>query len=860
MAALKRPDLGRYRNKRNPAETTEPFGAEQTHPSRETWHGGFVVHLHAARQRHYDLRLECGGALLSFAVPRGPSLNPVDKRLAVQTEPHPLAYLGYEGVIAEGNYGAGAMIVWDLGRVQYLERPAQAGEEAGKFDFILEGCKLRGRFALVLTRGGGTAQKHWLLLKKPDAHARSDPAQAFLDSNCHGVLSHLTVEQRGQLSTQAESWRQQALELGATAAELDTSALTPMLCARTRVGLSDPSLLYELKLDGARAVADTGPERTVLRYRSRRPATDQFPEIAAALRTLPPVRLVLDGELLVYDALGRPSFERLQRRLAARDAVEVERASLSDPAQFVLFDLLQVGELSLRSLPLVQRKALLSRLLPGRGVTWVLEHSLGDGQALFRLCEQSGLEGVVAKRVHSLYRPGPKRTGDWVKLKPRRRGQFVVVGVVAGKGSRGRYGSLELASRSEAGWVYRGRVGSGLSAESERRLEARLQPRESPAPVEGLPKPTRETRWVEPTVAVQVEFLEWTTGGRLRMPIYCDTVDSASPLQCSSAPPAVAGAGDTPQAGQASVGQAPPPSRHSPRLRLTRRDKIFWPDEAYTKGDLIDYYEQVAEWLLPYLRDRPLVLVRYPDGIRGKSFYQWSAPRGTPSWVKTIALPRSDDQREPRSAFVVDEPDALLYIANLGAIPLHILAFRSGSMSDCDFLTVDFDLGPCELSVAVRLALSLRAIVADVGLHSYVKTSGQSGLHVLVPLGTGVPFSTAKALGELLGRVLQRRHPRESTMRRGVDQRGARVYIDTGQTGRRRTIVAPYSVRAYPGASVSVPLHWEELHLALEPQRHTLKTVPLRLARMGDPMEPLLRHAPNLSVAVERLGKLVQDM
>jgi bifunctional non-homologous end joining protein LigD len=298
------------------------------------------------------------------------------------------------------------------------------------------------------------------------------------------------------------------------------------------------------------------------------------------------------------------------------------------------------------------------------------------------------------------------------------------------------------------------------------------------------------------------------------------------------------------------------PSGPATRAAITNPNKVFWEDEGFTKGDLCAYYATIAEVMLPFLHERPVVLVRYPDGIRGKHFYQWNVPVGTPDWIERIELVDDDDPSAPKKTlFLIDSADALVHIANLGCIPLHVLAARRGSLDQCDFLTVDFDLGERPFSDAVRLALDLKSILDEAGLPGYPKTSGQRGLHVLVPLGPGVSFETAKLLVELLGRLITEKNPTIATMERRVNQRGERVYVDTGQTGPSRTIVAPYSVRAHPGATVSTPISWAELHVALDTSRFTMVTVPGRVLSVGDPFAGFFQARPDLALAVATLSR-----
>jgi bifunctional non-homologous end joining protein LigD len=363
-------------------------------------------------------------------------------------------------------------------------------------------------------------------------------------------------------------------------------------------------------------------------------------------------------------------------------------------------------------------------------------------------------------------------------------------------------------------------------------------------------------------LVVKVRSHGFTESGHLRAPVYQGVREDRSPEQCTSGPKeerlddlatAMSKDGDEPTAAH--------PASNESRVHITNRDKIFWPDEGYTKGELLDYYEAIAPILLPHLKDRPVVLVRYPDGILGKSFYQWRAPDGTPSWVQTLELYDEERQKEgeTKAAFLIDSSDALLHVVNLGCIPIHVLASRKQHRHHCDFLTVDFDLGSRPFSDGIRLALGLKEITEEMGLESFPKTSGQRGLHVLIPLGSGVGFESAKLLCELLGRIVVGKFPEIATMERRIEKRGDKVYVDTGQTGRSRTIVSPYSVRAFAGARVSTPLRWSEIHLALDPAAFTIETVVQRLRSEEDPMATLLTVQPDLRSVLSQLSKWTGD-
>ncbi|HWO11386.1 MAG TPA: non-homologous end-joining DNA ligase, partial [Polyangiaceae bacterium] len=534
-------DLERYRDKRDPTRTNEPFGAERINSGRETWRGDFVVHQHGARRMHFDLRLEMAGALTSFAVPRGPSLDPADKRLAVQTEDHPIEYLDFEDVIPEGNYGAGPMIVWDIGRVQYLEQPPEVGERTGKIDFLLFGQKLRGRYALVLTGKSKDAesagQRQWLLLKKQDGYCR--PGEDLTSTQPHSVLSGLTISELANKRDIAQALEREAVALGAKPGVVDTASLVPMLCSSKPGELTEKGRIYELKLDGVRIIAHKRADSVALRYRSLRPAALNYPEVARAVRSLCLEEVVLDGEIVTFDEQGRPSFQRLAPRIQARRPADVNQARVSCAINYVVFDLLQLGPYDLRPLPLVERKRLLKKLLPGRGVIWVNDHVADDGRVLFEFCHQQRLEGVVSKLARGAYRPGPVRTPDWIKLKCAREDEFVIVGWVTGKGSRERLGALELATFDGQRWIYRGRVGSGLSDATIEDLLRQLTPLRRPDdPALGEPLPYQGERYtVQPKLVARVEYLEWTPDRRLRMAVFLGLREDIAPEACRAAPP-----------------------------------------------------------------------------------------------------------------------------------------------------------------------------------------------------------------------------------------------------------------------------------------------------------------------------------
>jgi bifunctional non-homologous end joining protein LigD len=827
--------LDPYRRKRDPGRTPEPFAA----PGRPPVAGAqrFAVHQHAARRLHWDLRLEIDGVLASWAVPRGPSVDPRERRLAVQTEDHPLEYAAYEGCIPAGNYGAGAMILWDAGRyrlVDGVEPPAALA--AGKLDLELRGHKLRGRWALVRTKGGDGRQ--WLLFKKADAAAGGpEPVEAMPAS----VLSGLTVTELRDAVRRDAELAAAARAAGAPRAALPARALAPMLAESADKPFTRPGWLFELKYDGIRLlIVRRGGGAPQLRARSGRNVTAQFPEIAVAAAHLPADEFAIDGELIALDERGAGSFERLQARLGLGNPWDVERAAATVPVQVFAFDLLAAAGHDLRALPLAARKDLLRRLVPARGVIRYADHVADAGEAFFAAAAAHDVEGIVAKRADAPYRSG-QRSRDWLKIKRPRTADLVVVGYVPGKGRRAPLGALMLAGWRDGTLVHAGNVGSGLGEDLVRMLLAALEPTRRPTPAFAVgadPLP-RGAVFVEPRLVVEVRHTEFTERGMLRQPVLARVRDDKS-VHDADRLPALSGV----------PAPAAPPARGAaaagPRFAPSNVDKTFWPAEAYTKGDLLAYYDAIWPHIAPYLRDRPVVLTRYPDGIDGKSFFQKNAPDFVPDWVPTCRI-------EDTEYFLCNERDALRYVINMGCIPLHVWSARRGSIERPDWSILDLDPKGAPRRDVIAVARRIHALLAPLDTPHFVKTSGQDGLHVLIPLGGSLTHDQSKTFAEVLARLVVADLPEIATVARPLGDRGGRVYVDFLQNGFGKTIVAPYSVRPRPGAPVSTPLAWREVTARLDPARHTIATVPERVRRRGDPMRALLDTRVDVAAVIAAL-------
>jgi bifunctional non-homologous end joining protein LigD len=839
--------LDAYRQKRDSAKTPEPFGPGPVASAPGNSAGRFVVQQHAARRMHWDLRLEIDGVLVSWAVPRGPSVDLKEKRLAVQTEDHPLEYAGFEGIIPKGNYGAGPMIVWDAGHFRTVDDSSGAdGLRAGKLDLELSGYKLLGRWALVRTKGSDG--KEWLLFKKPGGSAgTSEPVVAQPAS----VFSGLTIDELRDGARRDSELAAAAAAAGVPRRALGDAALSPMLAETADAAFSRAGWLFELKYDGIRVLIVRQAGRPVrLLARSGRDITETFPDVIATAAHLPADSYVVDGELIAPGEHGTGSFEHLQQRLGLTNRWDVARAAVEHPVQVYGFDLLAATGYDLRGMPLAARKTLLRRLLPAAGMIRYADHLDEHGTMLFEEACKHGVEGIIGKRADSLYSSG-RRSRDWLKVKVPATAELAVVGFVAGKGRRAALGALMLAWRRGGEFVYAGNVGSGLT---QALIEAllpvlRAATRSTPAFIAADP-PTRGAMFVEPRLVAEVRFTDATQRGLLRQPVFvricedkrCDEADAEPARRSASRVEASA-----PRAPMINAEHATPIREgDAARFAPVNVDKLFWPRDGYTKGDLLAYYDTVWPAIAPYLRDRPLVLTRYPDGIDGKSFFQKNAPEFIPDWIETC---RIDDT----AYFVCNESEALRYVINLGCIPLHVWSARRQSLDRPDWAILDLDPKEAPFRDVLAVACRIHALLEPLAVPHFIKTSGQDGLHVLIPLGGALTHDETKSFAEVLARLVVAELPDIATIVRPLGGRAGKVYVDFLQNGFGKTLVAPFSVRPRTGAPVSTPLLWSEVTPRLSPPRFTIETVPGRLAKQGDPMRAVLDTAADIPALLQAL-------
>ena len=875
--------LSEYTEKRSFEATPEPAPALLEGRSGPLL---FVVQQHSARRLHYDFRLECDGVLKSWAVPKGPSLDPAEKRLSVQTEDHPFDYASFEGVIPPGQYGAGEVIVWDCGVYspdedkklwfhdrKEAEREVRLGLEKGKLSFVLLGEKLKGSFALVRTKGG----KEWLLIKHKDRFV----SQTDVTRQNRSVLSSVAVE---DLKVVPAHRIPAARLVPAGEVRPMPATLAPMMAESGERAFNHADWMWEPKLDGYRVLAFIGSDGVKLRSRRGLDLAGDFPKLAAELGKYAAASMILDGEIVAFDAGGKPSFHAMQNRGPAERVV------------YYCFDLLHFAGVDLRSAPYRDRRRYLAQCLqPSALVQFV--HAQEDGVALHAAALANGFEGLVGKRKDARYEAG-KRSASWLKVKPTRSADFVIGGYTRGKGSREPLGALLVGTWEGRQLRYASHVGSGFDEASLAQVQARLQPlhRET-CPFAEAPEQNAPTSWVEPRLVAEVKFHSWTEDGHLRAPVFLRLRDDIDPKKTGRA----RSAGPSPRAhGEIDeiVRQLQTPKASfsialgAHRIKLTHLDRVYWPAEsvlqqpALTKRDLLLYLARVSPFLLPHLADRPLTMIRMPEGIRGERFYQKHWAQERPAFVEALTI-FSGHKEESHEVLLCSNLATLLWLAQSGTLEFHVWHSRAKPGPDAaskstDYATeagldasvlsypdyVVFDIDPYiysgkeapgaepELNTAAfekgkEVAFWLRELLAGMSLEAIVKTSGKTGLHVFVPIRRTLDFEAARHVSELVGRHLVRLHPKEITQEWSVPKRTGKIFMDYNMNVRGKTLNVAYSPRGEPGAPVSMPLTWEELAGA-HPLDFRITNAAERLAEQGERWRDALKGKQSLERALER--------
>ncbi len=817
---MARDNLRTYRAKRDFANSPEPPGGAG---DRNGGGSRFVIQEHHATRLHWDLRLERDGALASWAIPNGIPPDPSENRLAVHTEDHPLEYLQFEGEIPKGEYGAGTMRIWDRGTFETHKW------DENKVEITFHGERLQGRYGLFpLGRDGST--QDWMIHRMDPP---TEPGREPMPDHVVPMLARI-----GELPPDQQRWS------------------------------------FEVKWDGVRAIAYAKPGRLRLESRNLNEITASYPEVRGLLGDLGMREAVLDGEIVAFDKAGRPSFERLQRRMHVASASVIRRRMADTPVLYAIFDLLYLDGHSLMALPYAERRAALEALELS-GPAWrVPSAHAGAGRRLLEATREQGLEGVVAKRLDSRYEPG-RRTGAWIKVKNTRRQELVIAGWLPGEGRRSdRIGALLVGYFDRDDLRYAGRVGTGFTDQTLDQLAERLSPlQRDRSPFAPAPKLPRNAVYVEPSVVAEIEFIEWTQEGVLRAPSFKglrDDVDAREVVLERGAPGTPA---TTPQKARIGTKTAPKPdpdtapgpnpnpdpNRHpnpatpealfdevdrlpdgsmivltgGRRLKLSNWDKVLYPETGFTKGDLIAYYARVAPAVLPHLRDRPLTLKRYPNGVEAQFFYEKNSPSHRPDWVQTARMGDID------YTLAQDRP-TLIWLANLADIELHTSLALAPGPERPTMMVFDLDPGPpAGLLECGEVALVLRGLFEQLRLQSAAKTSGSKGLQVYVPLNTPVTYEQTKTFARRIAELLEQRMPELVVSRMTKRLRAGKVLVDWSQNDAHKTTVTVYSARARERPTVSTPVAWDEVERARSAGDPTLLTFDTeavlgRAAEQGD--------------------------
>ena len=795
--------LTEYKRKRNFKRTPEPSGAKRR--KRSARGPIFVVQKHAARNLHYDFRLEHGGVLWSWAVPKGPSLDPKVKRLAMQVEDHPLDYGDFEGVIPRGEYGGGTVLLWDTGK-WHPEGDPKEGYARGRLDFTLEGEKLRGRWHLIRTRPrGGSLRgaRTWLLFKGSDDEARRGPKADVVAESPDSVASGRSLEQVGESADRV--WRSNRRRRRPQGRDPLPDFVPPQLATLVAAPPDGDEWLHEQKLDGYRIQARIDGGEVKLLSRRGNDWSKRIPALVRALRSLSLERALLDGEVVLLRE-GLSDFQALQNALSEGSESE---------CVYCVFDCLHLDGRDLRALPLLERKQRLRDALRGADARiQYSDHMVGHGAEFFRGACELGAEGTVCKRAEAPYASGRGRT--WLKVKCTARQEFVIGGYTAPAGARKHLGALLLGVYDEGGELrYAGKVGTGFDARSLGELAARLGPLEQPrAPFADPPRGSaaRGVRWVRPELVAEVELVERTRAGRVRHAAFRGLREDKPAKQVKLEIPV------------------------SAPIELTHPDRVVFPDLELTKRGVAEYYRTVAERMLPHVAGRPLMVLRCPDGIGDDCFFQKHPSRGQPEAIHGVDIRESGGVKK---YLTVVDVEGLVGLVQMGGLEVHTWGSRAPDVEHADVLTFDLDPGPgVPWARTVAAARELRERLSARGLESFCKTTGGKGLHVVAPLAPRSGWNEVKEFSRALAEEMVADAPDQYLAFASKSERRGKIFLDWLRNTRGSTAVCAYSLRAREGAPVATPIAWSELGPRLDPARFDVRSVPARLARQRrDPWE-----------------------
>ncbi|HVT01723.1 MAG TPA: DNA ligase D, partial [Patescibacteria group bacterium] len=815
-----------YKQKRKFDKTPEPSGQTTHHKGQLK----FVIQKHDATRLHYDFRLEADGVLKSWAVPKGPSLNPSDKRLAMMVEDHPFDYRNFEGVIPEGNYGAGNVIIWDEGTYESVSDPKNSDKEIGKeikagsVKFRLFGKKLHGLWALVKLKHADE-ENAWLLIKDRDEYA----SEKDITEEDKSVKSNQTVDEIGN----TKSAKDEIAELKDGIKKGNPPEfIKPMLATLVDKPFDNDNFLFEIKWDGYRALADKRKNKVNLYSRNNISFNKDYESIVESVKKLP-FDAVLDGEIVIVDKIGRPNFQALQNYKNTKEGNLV----------YYVFDILYLNGYKTMDLPLTKRKELLAQIIPNLDNIKVSTHIENDGIKFFQASKKQNLEGIIAKKKDSTYQAGV-RSDSWLKIKSHARQEAIICGFTKPQGSRKHFGALILGIYKNGELTYIGHTGGGFDEASLLLVYEKLKKIEiSKSPFKEIPDTNAPATWVKPELICEVSFAGWTDNNHMRQPIFEGLREDKSPKDVGI---------EEEKSEKELINKGP---ATFDKVKISNPNKVFWPKEKYTKGDLFKYYDEVANLILPYLKDRPESLRRYPNGITSDGFFQKDIEYKLPSFAKKFTYHSESEARDVKY-LICNNRETLIYMINLGCIDINPWNSTTKNIENPDYIIIDLDPEEIGFEKVVDAAIEVRKLLEEIDIASYPKTSGATGMHIYIPTGAKYTYDQIKSFAEIIVNIINQRNPSYTSVLRLPEKRKGKVYLDFLQNRIGQTLAAPYSVRPKPGATVSTPLEWHEVNKKLLPTDFTIKNMMKRVDKVGDLWKPVLGEGIDIKKTLKNLEKI----
>ena len=864
-----------YRKKRTLAKTPEPRGKKiKTNAPLS-----FVVQEHAASHLHYDFRLEMDGVLKSWAIPKGPSMNPEIKRLAIMVEDHPYDYRKFEGIIPKGNYGAGTVITWDEGSYEPAEENDNQKKQqeknllhqlhSGKIKFVLHGKKLRGEFALVKANARG--ENAWLLMKLNDKYASSTD----ITKQNKSVRSNKTIEELSEKNknpTGKENSTDKEILLKGKKSAMPKN-IKPMLATLVDESFDSDEWIYEIKWDGYRAVSYINGEKVDMRSRNELSFNKKFSSVANALKDWN-VKAVVDGEVVAMNKKGVSDFQQLQNIL--------KNGKDNSNLLYYVFDIIWYNGYDLKDIPLVERKKILQEIIPqDNDIIKYSDHIIGKGKSFFKEALKKGLEGVMAKKSDSVYAVG-LRSKEWLKIKNNKRTEAIICGFTKGRNSRKYFGAVILGKYFGKELKYIGHSGSGFDEKNLKDIFQKLQPLITHrCPFKIKPKTNMPATWLKPELVCEVKFTEWTDVKSLRHPIFeglredkktateknekvakappesskkTDLVNHKKIIPSEKMKNTKSLSKDKPKQLLQADANEEQISVQGKELKFTNLNKVYWPKEKIAKRDLLNYYYEMMPYIFPHMKDRPQSLNRHPNGINKPNFYQKNVDGKVADWIKTYQY-QSESDGEKKQFLVCADEATLLYIANLGCIEMNPWHSRIQSPENPDWCVIDLDPDNNPFSQVIETALEVKNVLDVAGIDGYCKTSGATGMHIYIPLGAKYSYDQSRMLAQLIVSIVHQKIPAFTSLERSPAKRRKKIYLDFLQNRTIQTLAAPYSVRPKPGATVSMPLYWEELEKEIRVQDFTIHNAYERVKQSGDIFKNVLGKGIDLRKTVNLLQK-----